>query len=156
AIRATTSDGQRRELWHHIWHHAATDAGCRNCNRCPPFDILKVTVGPYCGRVLQGLGESMDPKSHWDEVYRNTAPNRVSWFQPHGLRSLELIRRVCPPPGGPLIDVGGGASTLVDDLLDAGYQDIPVLDISAAALAGDRDRLGGRASLIKWLEADVL
>lgn len=98
----------------------------------------------------------MDSKSHWERVYRTTSPARVSWFQPHAARSLDLIRRVSPPPGGPMIDVGGGASTLVDDLLDAGYQDVTVLDVSGVALAEARARLGTRAALVQWWEADIL
>ena len=98
----------------------------------------------------------MDPKAHWDNVYRSTPLTKVSWFQPHAIRSLDLIRRVCPTTCGPLIDVGGGTSTLVDDLLDAGYQDLTVLDISAVALEEARERLGGRAGLVRWLEADIL
>ena len=98
----------------------------------------------------------MDPKSHWDRIYRDKLPTQVSWYQPHALRSLGLMRRVSPPPDGAIIDVGGGASTLIDDLLDAGYQDLTVLDISAAALAATRTRLGAQAGGVRWIEADIL
>jgi SAM-dependent methyltransferase len=98
----------------------------------------------------------MDSKSHWEGIYRNKLPTQVSWYQPHALRSLELIRRVSPRPDGAIIDVGGGASTLIDDLLDAGYRDLTVLDLSATALALARDRLGTRANTVRWVEADVL
>ena len=98
----------------------------------------------------------MDPKSHWDRIYRDKLPTQVSWYQPHALRSLDLIRRVSPPPDGAIIDVGGGASTLIDDLLDAGYQDLTVLDISASALARTRARLGTQASSVRWIEAHIL
>ncbi len=87
----------------------------------------------------------MDLKSHWEGIYRNKLPTQVSWYQPHALRSLELIRRVSPPPDGAIIDVGGGASTLIDDLLDAGYP-----------LAVARRRLGTQANTVRWVEADVL
>lgn len=98
----------------------------------------------------------MDPKSHWEGIYRTKLPTQVSWYQAHARRSLDLIRRVRPPPDGAVIDVGGGASTLIDDLLDAGYHDLTVLDLSAAALAAARDRLGTRATAVRWVEADVL
>jgi SAM-dependent methyltransferase len=98
----------------------------------------------------------MDSKSHWEQIYRNKLPTQVSWYQPHALRSLALIRRVSPPPNGAIIDVGGGASTLADDLLDAGYRDLTVLDLSAAALAEARIRLGSRAGSVRWIEADIL
>jgi ubiquinone/menaquinone biosynthesis C-methylase UbiE len=98
----------------------------------------------------------MDRKAHWEQVYRTRAPTQVSWFQPHASRSLELIRRVSPPPGGPVVDVGGGASTLVDDLLDAGYPDLTVLDLSANSLALARARLGARSEAVRWMEADIL
>ena len=98
----------------------------------------------------------MDLKSHWEHIYRDKLPTQVSWYQPHALRSLDLIRRVNPPPDGVIIDVGGGASTLIDDLLDVGYHDLTVLDLSAAALAVARTRLGTRASTVRWVEADIL
>ena len=98
----------------------------------------------------------MDSKSHWERIYNTKLPTQVSWYQPHALRSLDLIRRVSPPPDGAIIDVGGGASTLIDDLLDAGYHDLTVLDLSAAALAVARRRLGTRADTVRWVEADVL
>lgn len=98
----------------------------------------------------------MDPKSHWERIYHTKLPTQVSWFQPHALRSLDLIRRVSPPPDGAIIDVGSGASTLIDDLLDAGYHDLTALDLSATALAATRTRLGARADSVRWIEADIL
>ena len=98
----------------------------------------------------------MDRKAHWERIYRDKLPTQVSWYQPHALRSLDLIRRVSPPPDGAIIDVGGGASTLIDDLLDAGYHDLTVLDLSATALAKTLTRLGAQAGSIRWIEADIL
>jgi SAM-dependent methyltransferase len=98
----------------------------------------------------------MDPKAHWERVYRAKLPTQASWYQPHALRSLDLIGRVSPPPGGPIIDVGGGTSTLVDDLLDAGYRDLTVLDLSPTALGEARARLATRAGMVRWMEADIL
>ena len=84
----------------------------------------------------------MDDKAHWEHVYTTKSAREVSWFQPHADQSLDLIRRVASGSPCRIIDVGGGASTLVDDLLREGDFDVSVLDISAAALQVTRDRLG--------------
>jgi SAM-dependent methyltransferase len=97
----------------------------------------------------------MDPKEHWERIYRVKAPTEVSWYQPEARISLDLIRRVAPDPATPVIDVGGGAATLVDGLLDAGYEAVTVLDLAPAALALAQQRLGARASRVRWLSADV-
>jgi len=98
----------------------------------------------------------MDKREHWERIYRNTSASKVSWYQPEATVSLELIRQVAPELADPIIDVGGGASTLVDGLLEAGYRNVTVLDISSAALDVARRRLGKDASRITWLAADVL
>jgi ubiquinone/menaquinone biosynthesis C-methylase UbiE len=98
----------------------------------------------------------MDRHEHWERVYRRNAPSAVSWYQAQATVSLELISRVCPERGAPIVDVGGGASTLADSLLDAGYRNLTVLDLSAAALSAARQRLGPRARDVIWIEADVL
>ena len=98
----------------------------------------------------------MERREHWDHIYRRSAPTELSWYQPEPTVSLELIRRVAPDLDAPIIDVGGGASTLVDGLLDAGYRNVTVLDLSDAALAVARGRLGARAASVRWIEADVL
>jgi SAM-dependent methyltransferase len=98
----------------------------------------------------------MERREHWERIYANTPASKVSWYQAEATISLELIRRVAPEPESPIIDVGGGASTLVDQLLDAGYVDLTVLDLSAAALDVAQHRLGARASQVRWVAADVL
>jgi ubiquinone/menaquinone biosynthesis C-methylase UbiE len=98
----------------------------------------------------------MTNRDHWEEVYRRKAPSEVSWYQPEAKLSLDLIRRIASDTGSAIIDVGGGASTLVDGLLDAGYARLTVLDIAGAALAVTRQRLGERAADVTWLESDVL
>ncbi len=98
----------------------------------------------------------MQAKAHWEKVYATKGANEVSWFQPHAERSLALIREAGVPPAARIIDVGAGASTLVDDLLAAGYRDITALDLSASALAVARARLGSRAAGVRWMEADIL
>lgn len=98
----------------------------------------------------------MNRKSHWEEVYRTKAPDEVSWYQRHSELSLALIRDAAPGPDAALLDVGGGAATLVDDLLADGFRNVSVLDISAAALFRARERLGEAAERVRWIEADVL
>ena len=98
----------------------------------------------------------MDPKTHWETIYRTKDVHEVSWFQAEARRSLELITRICPDRSAPIIDVGAGASVLVDNLLDAGYRDLSVLDLSEAAVEISRDRLGAESAKVKWMQADVL
>jgi SAM-dependent methyltransferase len=97
----------------------------------------------------------MQPKTHWENIYATKPSDAVSWFQEHADLSLRLIRDTGIPLSAPIIDIGGGASTLVDDLLLAGYSDISVLDLSAHALAVARRRLGEGASQVHWIEADI-
>lgn len=97
----------------------------------------------------------MSMQSHWEGVYRDKAPDEVSWYRPHLDTSLRLIREAAPDPEAPIIDVGGGESTLVDDLLSEGYRRVSVLDISAAAIDVARSRLGGRAGNVDWRVGDI-
>lgn len=94
-------------------------------------------------------------KSHWEQVYSTKASDAVSWYQPHASVSLSLIRETGIDLDAPIIDVGGGASTLVDDLLDLGYGALSVLDLSEAALDAAASRLGTRGNVVRWLEADI-
>ncbi len=96
-----------------------------------------------------------DLKNHWEEVYATKAPDAVSWYRAHLERSLQLIQRVATSTSSPIIDVGGGESTLVDDLLAAGYADVSVLDISETAIRVARERLGDRAERVHWIAGDV-
>lgn len=98
----------------------------------------------------------MERRDHWERIYRSIAVSDASWYQSIPAISLELIRRVAPDLDTPIIDVGGGASTLVDGLLDEGYRNVTVLDLSDAALAIARRRLGARAAHVTWIESDVL
>lgn len=97
----------------------------------------------------------MDPKAHWEQVYTRKAATEVSWYQPHAERSLALIRRITAGRPFRLIDVGGGASTLVDDLLPLPGADLTVLDLSEAALEVARRRLGVQAQRVHWVVGDV-
>ncbi|MGH7524345.1 MAG: class I SAM-dependent methyltransferase [Gemmatimonadales bacterium] len=98
----------------------------------------------------------MNLKSYWNEIHRTKPPDQVSWFQREATRSLRLMQEVAPARNSAILDVGGGASTLVDGLLALGYQQLTVLDISTEALARAQQRLGGAADRIVWLEASVL
>jgi SAM-dependent methyltransferase len=96
-------------------------------------------------------------KAHWEAMYRARDPEGMSWYQPEAGLSLDLIGRVAPPPAPAVLDVGGGASPLVDGLLAAGYRRVTVLDLSGVALEAARRRLGqDRAATVDWREADVL
>jgi len=97
----------------------------------------------------------MDPKEHWENVYGTKAANAVSWYRAHLETSLALIERAAPEHSAAIIDVGGGASTLVDDLLARGYKNLTVLDISQAALDVARKRLGSASQRVHWLAGDV-
>jgi 2-polyprenyl-3-methyl-5-hydroxy-6-metoxy-1,4-benzoquinol methylase len=97
----------------------------------------------------------MDAKTHWDKIYTTKAPEAVSWYRPHLETSLTLIERAAESHSVSIIDVGGGESTLVDDLLARGYQNITVLDISQTAIDVAKKRLGSTAKQIHWLVADV-
>jgi hypothetical protein len=94
-------------------------------------------------------------RSHWDNVYAAKAETAVSWFQPHSTRSLELIEQASPDGGASVVDVGGGASTLVDDLIGRGFIDLTVLDIAELALERSKARLGKQADKVTWIAADV-
>jgi 2-polyprenyl-3-methyl-5-hydroxy-6-metoxy-1,4-benzoquinol methylase len=97
----------------------------------------------------------MDARAHWERIYANKAPDEVSWFRPHLEKSLALLGQLAPDRSASIIDVGGGESTLVDDLLSRGYDNITVLDISQAAIDVNRRRLGTASNGVKWLVADI-
>lgn len=97
----------------------------------------------------------MQAKDHWENVYSTKQTDAVSWFQPHADLSLDLIKATGVSREAGIIDVGGGASTLVDDLVADGYTDLAVLDLSAAALDAARKRLGPQAGRVEWIVADI-
>jgi len=96
----------------------------------------------------------MDAKGHWEKVYITKAPDAVSWYCPHLETSLALIERAADARAA-IIDVGGGESTLVDDLLLRGYQNITVLDVSQTAIDITKQRLGSAAEQVHWLVGDI-
>jgi 2-polyprenyl-3-methyl-5-hydroxy-6-metoxy-1,4-benzoquinol methylase len=97
----------------------------------------------------------MDVLKHWDLIYGTKAPETVSWFRPHLETSLGLIERLAPNRSAEIIDVGGGESTLVDDLLARGFQNLTVLDVSGTALEATRERLGPTGHGVCWLVANM-
>ncbi len=97
----------------------------------------------------------MDPAFHWEKIYRTKAADAVSWYRPHLERSLALIESAATDRAASIIDVGGGESTLVDDLLGSGYHNLTVLDVSQTALDVTRARLGDAGEGVRWLCADV-
>lgn len=97
----------------------------------------------------------MQASDHWEKVYQNKPFDSVSWYSPHLGESLRLIQKLCPDLTASIIDVGGGESTLVDDLLQQHYLDVSVLDISLTAIDFTRQRLGQQAQQVNWHVGDI-
>jgi len=98
----------------------------------------------------------MSQKVHWEEVYSAQPTEKLGWFKPHLQTSLTWIRELGLTVDAAIIDVGAGASTLVDDLIDAGYRSITILDISESALSSVRARLGKQKAVqVTWLNGDI-
>ncbi len=122
----------------------------------PAITPALVEIAGFAGigrKVLAVNG--VDRQSHWENVYRTKSDREVSWFEESPALSLDLIRATGVDHKAALIDIGGGASRLVDVLLDDGFEDISVLDLSEAALATSQARLGVRGATVDWLLADV-
>jgi SAM-dependent methyltransferase len=96
-----------------------------------------------------------NPRQHWQAIYETKTPTDASWYEPVPQRSLDLIQAAGLPPEAALLDVGGGASTLVDHLLAAGFSDVTVLDVAPAALEKSRARLGAAGDVVQWIAADL-
>ncbi len=97
----------------------------------------------------------MDTTSHWEKIYKTKTPDAVSWYRPHLETSLALIERAASGKSASIIDVGGGESTLVDDLLVRGYDNLTVFDVSQTAVDVTKKRLGLSAEQIHWIVADI-
>ena len=109
----------------------------------------------YTSKTKQKSDTTLDSKSHWENIYKTKASTQVSWYQEHLRTPLRLIERTGVEKTAQIIDVGSGASTLVDDLLESGFKHITVLDMSSAAIDAARARLGSRAEEVTWIEADI-
>jgi len=111
------------------------------------FDILvRARIGNSQGFAL---------KTHWEKIYQKKAPESVSWYRAHLETSLELITKTASARSPAIIDVGGGESTLVDDLLARGYRNVSVLDVSGTALEVTKRRLRGLAENVCWIAGDI-
>jgi ubiquinone/menaquinone biosynthesis C-methylase UbiE len=97
----------------------------------------------------------MQTKEHWENVYTTKAKDSVSWFQEHAETSINLIKEIHIEKNASIIDIGGGASTFVDDLLLLGYSKLSVLDLSRAALEASKARIGSAHKYVDWLVADI-
>jgi SAM-dependent methyltransferase len=104
---------------------------------------------------VEGVMESANRQAHWESVYTSKGENEVSWFQESPAPSSDLIVQAGATHASAIIDIGGGASRLVDYLVEQGFEDITVLDLSAAALEAARRRLEGRADRVHWIVADA-
>ena len=99
--------------------------------------------------------DRLDANNHWEEFYHSTSPGKVSWYQENPAISLDFIEKTGLPKEAPILDVGSGASTLVDQLLLRGYRNLALLDVSTRALLLTRQRLGGKATDVAWHHGDV-
>lgn len=97
----------------------------------------------------------MPSSDHWENVYRKKSFDSVSWYAPHLTESLRLIDQLCPDKTAAIVDIGGGESTLVDDLLQRHYLDVSVLDISSTAIDFTQKRLGRFADQVQWHVGDI-
>lgn len=100
--------------------------------------------------------EEFDRKKHWEAIYRTKELKDVSWYQPTPHTSLDFILKFGLTKNSKIIDIGGGDSFLVDHLLELGFMDLTVLDISESAIERAKNRLGNRAKTVKWIINDVL
>ena len=117
--------------------------------------ITSCLAAPAHHSHVSETGDEMDTRAHWEKVFATKQSTEVSWYQAIPVRSIELLRDAGANPNTAIIDVGGGDSTLVDSVVSGQLGHITVLDISAAALARARARLGSQASEVTWLRADV-
>ena len=97
----------------------------------------------------------MSGRGHWEQVYDSKAAQAVSWYEPHARHSVAFIRSTGVPRTARIIDVGSGASTLIDDLLEIGFENVTALDLAPGAMAATRSRLGARAARVSWIVGDV-
>ncbi len=97
----------------------------------------------------------MSAEHHWERVYGTKTADEVSWFRPHLETSLALIERAAGDRSAAIIDVGGGESTLLDDLIARGYRNLTCLDISETAIEVAKKRLGQASQLVHWIHADI-
>jgi SAM-dependent methyltransferase len=105
--------------------------------------------------VVDGDMTALERQNHWQNVYQTKGERDVSWFQEMPTISLDLIRATGVVPDASIVDIGGGASRLVDALIAEGFQSLSVLDVSEKALATSQERLGPKAATVAWIAADI-
>lgn len=133
-----------------IWNFIKTSSDFQKFNRYASLE--KDDIEPLKPLITM---EKFDRKKHWENIYQTKELKDVSWFQPTPETSLEFFKQFNVPTTAKIIDIGGGDSLLVDHLLELGYQDISVLDISALAIDRAKQRLGNKANKVKWIVADA-
>jgi SAM-dependent methyltransferase len=131
-------------------HYSDSGAWPNKFRRRPKDPGIMIDKIYRCGPPI-----GMNVQNHWERIYGTKAPEAVSWFRPHLEISLKLIERAAPDFSASIIDVGGGESTLVDDLLAHGYKNVTVLDVSHTAIDVSKKRLGKASERVKWLVADI-
>lgn len=99
--------------------------------------------------------DTFNRKEHWENIYSTKKLNEVSWYQPTPATSLNFIEVLNIPKTASIIDIGGGDSFLIDNLLELGYNNITLLDISKKAIERSKTRLGEKGKHVKWIEADA-
>lgn len=99
---------------------------------------------------------NISKQQHWENIYQTKKPNEVSWTQKNPTTSLNYIQSLQLPKNASIIDVGGGESNVVDCLLEQGYNNITVVDISAKAIGKTKERLGNKAKNVRWIVSDIL
>lgn len=100
--------------------------------------------------------DSKERSQHWENIYTTKSLTEVSWYQPTPQTSIDLIKQCSKSKHDKIIDIGGGDSFLVDHLIELGYTDISVLDISEMAIQRAKNRLGEKAKLVKWIVSDIV
>ena len=139
--------------WEGVWNPPTTgDAAPLRLGRHPSGRDFRYSRPFVSGAKLV---TEMDTQAHWERVYGTKAPTEVSWFRPHLETSLSLIERAAGDRSASIIDVGGGESTLVDDLIGRGYRNVTVLDISRTAIEHTKKRLDSASQQVTWLIADI-
>jgi hypothetical protein len=128
----------------------------RNLLEIGPKTTLALTwrIAALYGVPKVASSTAMDRSTHWDQIYQTKNPDSVSWYQERPIRSLEYIQKYSVPSQR-IIEVGAGASALIDALLQSGFGHLTALDVSAAALARVQSRLGPRAVGVQWIVADI-
>jgi SAM-dependent methyltransferase len=129
----------------------------RNSLLCSGFSLHSRTFGSeVCFHRLSRKRITMSTQNHWEHVYQTRSPQQTSWFAPHLQISLDWITQAAPVFSASIIDIGGGESTLVDDLLARNYNEITVLDISETALRRSQTRLAAAAQRVHWVTGSIL